>query len=378
MRVLCVIDHLGSGGAQRQMVELACGLKHRGHHVEMFVYFPQYQFLRSRVTACRIPVHEYRKGRGFSWGVVTALLAVIRHDDFDIVLSFLNTPNVYAEICKLIEPSTNLLVSERTSHHDDKSRLRAYVRRTCHRVSDHVVVNSASHERWLRKKFRWINGKVTSIYNGVDIECYASEPLLPRISTDIHLLSIGRIGPEKNTVNLLRAWELFHRTHGWVPRLSWVGRLDMSRRGRRYVQEVDAILNRCPQVKSHWRWLGERNDIPALLREHHALIHPSLYEGLPNAVCEALASARPVLVSNVCDHGKLVSDGERGFLFDPLDPQSIADAVGKLAVLPARDWVRLSRNAREYAESTLAAERMVSEYEALFSFIVGSRSTVAR
>jgi glycosyltransferase involved in cell wall biosynthesis len=53
------------------------------------------------------------------------------------------------------------------------------------------------------------------------------------------------------------------------------------------------------RISTEWRWLGEREDIREILRSHHALVHPSLYAGLPNAVCEALASGRPALVSDV-------------------------------------------------------------------------------
>jgi glycosyltransferase involved in cell wall biosynthesis len=113
-------------------------------------------------------------------------------------------------------------------------------------------------------------------------------------------------------------------------------------------------------------------DVGGLLQKHHALIHPSFYEGLPNVVCEALAVGMPVLVSDVCDHPRLVADGERGFLFDPNAPASIAAAISKLVNLAAADWRRISRNARQFAEDKLDVERMVTQYEALFERVLSS------
>ena len=55
MKVLLIIDHFGAGGAQRQMVELACGLQRRGHAVEMFVYFPRYDFFARALTNSASP-----------------------------------------------------------------------------------------------------------------------------------------------------------------------------------------------------------------------------------------------------------------------------------------------------------------------------------
>ena len=51
MKVLLVIDHFGPGGAQRQIVELACGMQRRGHEIEMFVYFPEHGFFRPLLDA---------------------------------------------------------------------------------------------------------------------------------------------------------------------------------------------------------------------------------------------------------------------------------------------------------------------------------------
>jgi hypothetical protein len=49
MKLLLFIDHLGLGGAQRQIVELACGLAQRGHSVELLTYFPQHDFFLHRI-----------------------------------------------------------------------------------------------------------------------------------------------------------------------------------------------------------------------------------------------------------------------------------------------------------------------------------------
>ena len=93
-----MIDHFGSGGAQRQIVELACGLKSRGHQVEVFAYFPGHGFFRPRLDEQDIVVHEYEKGPGFSLAVVRKLAALIAERGFEIVVSYLSSPNIYAEL----------------------------------------------------------------------------------------------------------------------------------------------------------------------------------------------------------------------------------------------------------------------------------------
>ena len=367
MRILLIIDHFGAGGAQRQIVELACGLRRRGHAVEMFVYFPRYDFFRARLDEQQIPVHEQDKERTGSGAVVTGLARVLRAGRFDVAVAFLSTANVYAELAHIAAPRTRLVVSERSSYHDDKSAVGSLLRRVLHLLADRVVANSETQAAWLRGR-RWLRSKVACIYNGVDLESFRTSLPQPPQPQALRLLGIGRVGPEKNVLALIRALAHFGAHYGYGPR-------DQSVAGQRYCAEVDAWLASAPQVEQHWHWLGLRRDVPELLRAHHALVHPSLYEGAPNAICEALAAARPVLASEVCDHPLLVADGARGFLFDPRAPESIVRALVRLTQLDAEGWQALGRNARAYAEAELGIERMVGRYEALCAGLLGDGAT---
>lgn len=362
MKILCVIDHFGSGGAQRQLVTLAIGLKARGHEVQIFRYHPEQDFFRAEIEQADITVHEVRKGRGFSFDVLRRLIRLLREESYDGVISFLDSPNVYAELASVLSPRTRLIVSERASHHSDENRVTAFMMRLLHGLADVVVANSRSHSAWLRR-YPWLTRRIVTIYNGYPLPLDRSSELHP--SAGLSLLVIGRIGPEKNGLMLIEALSLFHRKHGYVTRVSWVGKQDERPAGLTYRRRMDDLLEQYPEVQRQWRWLGERSDVPELLEQHYALIHPSLYEGLPNVVCEALVAGRPVLISNVCDHALLVAEGERGFLFDPHDPQSIADAIERLATLSREKWLQLCANARRYAEESLGVDRMVRDYEAL-------------
>jgi glycosyltransferase involved in cell wall biosynthesis len=374
MKVLLVIDHFGPGGAQRQIVELACGMQRRGHEIEMFVYFPEHGFFRPLLDAHGITVHEYSKGRGFSFGVLSKLIALLRHRRFDVVVSYLSSANVYAELAVAIAGGSKLVVSERTSHHDDKAPLADFSRRAMHAVADKVVANSRTHCDWLKGKW-WLRKKATFIYNGVDLQRFSPTADAVKAADPagaLRLVGIGRIGPEKNILNLIAALALMHAATGDAPQVSWVGPQDESGHGRSYRKRIDGALDGLPEIRRRWHWLGVRADIPEILLRHEALIIPSLYEGLPNVVCEALASGVPVLASAVCDHPLLVADGSRGFLFEPESPKSIAAAIAKFAALSADERRAISRNAREYAEATLGVEKMVCSYECLFGQLLGT------
>ena len=354
------------------MVELACGLKELGHHVEFFIYFPEHDFFAERVRAAGIMIHQFRKGRGFSFVVIWKLIALMRGHDFDLVLAYLNNPNIYAELARLVASRPMLVVSERCSHHDDRSPVASSFRRALHQLADSLVSNSQTHATWLRTKWR-LSRKVTAIYNGFDLESFRPERRSFSPQQEIRLLAVGRICPQKNLITLIEGLRVFHVRNGYAPSVSWVGKPDVGADGKRYGDMVLNTLDRYPEIKKRWHWLGEQRDIASILNEYYALIHPSHYEGLPNAVCEALATGMPVLVSDVCDHSLLVEDGKRGFLFNPESPESIATALQKLVELSPNEWAAFSAEARMFAVDHLGVDRMVRAYENLFSGLVNRR-----
>jgi glycosyltransferase involved in cell wall biosynthesis len=345
--------------------------------VELFSYYPQHDFFLQRVMQEGIAVHSYRKGKGFSLGVVGAIVSLLRHRNFDVVVSFLNNPNIYTELASLGSQKSRIVVCERSSHHDDHSLLAAYGRRLLHALADHVVTNSETQAAWLRKK-RWLRDKVSCIYNGFDLQALAPVRRAAPKRSNLRLLVVGRVCAGKNPLNLIAALRYFYTKHGYVPELSWAGKQDMSDSGQLNVAQVDELLLVLPEIAVRWHWLGEQLDMPLLLRQHDALIHPSFYEGLPNAACEALAAGLPVLISDVCDHSQLVAEGERGFLFNPNDPQSIAASIEKVTELDAAGWLALSRNARSYAETHLGVAKMLDSYERLFINLTAQRAGVTK
>lgn len=366
MKILCVIDHFGSGGAQRQMVELACGLITLKHEIEIFSYYPRYDFFRSRLDDAGITIHQCNSDIPKPIDIIQRLSSLQSINSYDIVLSYLNNPNLYSELVKLLGAKYLLVVSERASHYSDVSKIDSFVRRNAHRIADHVVTNSFTQAEWLNNNFPFLSHKISTIYNGINISDFKVAALTPKHKKDLKLLAIGRVDVGKNGLNLLKALKLFNKKFGWIPSVSWAGRRDVTEKGSKYADNLEYEIKKSSEVKERWNWLGERNDVAELLRSHHALVHPSLYEGLPNAICEALAAGRPVLASNVCDHSYLVEEGVWGFLFDPLRPESICDAIEKLSLSSKMEWENMHDKAVFYAQTQLSVPKLVVEYENLF------------
>ena len=360
-RIVCLIDSLGSGGAQKQLVELAVGLKGRGYEVEFAVYHSEHDFYLGRLKSEGIQVHYLKKEASWKAAFVLSLRSFLRNQNFDVAIGFLDGPSFYLEVCRLLKSRCRIIISERSSYMNDRDPIGGRLRRNMHRMADAVIVNSYHHEAWLQNHHPWLKSKLSVVYNGV-ADCYFSGlDVVSNPGRSLRLISIGRAGSEKNVINIIRALGVFLERNGWVPSLSWVGRRPKeSEKEQKYLSEVDILLSQAPEIRDKWNWVGESSQVSSLLRDHHCLIHASFYEGLPNVICEALAAGRPVLASAVCDHPRLIGGGKRGFVFDPNDPLSIALALERLLALQDQAWLRMSEGARSYAASELAMDRMIN------------------
>lgn len=370
MKILCVIDHLGSGGAQRQLVALSRELRSRGHEVAVFIYFPEFTFFRDALDKAGIAVHSASKPHVGPGGVLQALRRLIASERPHALVSFLGTPNVYSVLATIgTATRPRVLVSERSSHLAERglrSRIRGLAQRLLYVAAHGVVANSSSQAEWLRRWHFWLRRKVHHVPNGLPSEAYSHTPLPPP-GQALRLIAIGRVGAEKNVLGLVRALHHLATQGTPLPHVAWVGPDDASPAGRAYRAEVEAVCRAHPAVAAHWRWLGRRRDIQALLAEHDALIHPAFYEGYPNVVCEAFAAARPALLSAVCDHPDLAADGERGLLFDPCDERSIGKAIIEFGRLPIERRQTMADDAFEFAQRELAVQKLAERYEALLA-----------
>lgn len=376
LRCLFVIDSLGSGGAQRQMVTLAKGLKQRGHDIEFFLYHPRHKHFAADLDAALITVHECQKHFRFSPRPMLALRKLIHGSRFDALVAFLPTPSLYAELAGIGIDAPPLAVSERSAFGRATVPPVIRLRQVFHRLAAAVVVNSHHQRQRMEKEFPWMRTKLITIWNGVDLERFAPFMDGSRIAiTGRSLLAIGNVRPSKNLLGLAAAVVEYYRAGGQGLRITWVGKVLPTKESAREKTRVDSMLSEA-RLTNVWDWAGERSDISRLMSEHAAVIHPSLLEGLPNVVCEALACGRPVLASNIGDHPRLIQDELTGFLFDGNRPKEIAASIARFFSLPDERICRMASNARRFAVEQLSAARCCTQYESLLTALVLRRSAI--
>ena len=94
------------------------------------------------------------------------------------------------------------------------------------------------------------------------------------------------------------------------------------------------------------------SDVVSVYRNSDIFILPSIYEGFPNVLCEAMSCGLPVLASNVCDNPNIVADGENGLLFNPLSIDDMAEAISSMLTLPRQKLEEMGKKSRRIASWT--------------------------
>jgi glycosyltransferase involved in cell wall biosynthesis len=117
---------------------------------------------------------------------------------------------------------------------------------------------------------------------------------------------------------------------------------------------------------------GTRRDVPEILALLDVFVLPSLWEGLPIALLEAMAAGLPVVATRVGGVPEVVVDGETGLLVPPRDPDALSEAI--LTLLQDPDLrQKMGQAGQERVREYFSVERMVEETEALYERLLAEK-----
>lgn len=174
------------------------------------------------------------------------------------------------------------------------------------------------------------------------------------------VLAAARLDPQKGQQYLLEA-----ATH--VPDALFV--LAGDGPDRRVLEAQARALGVADRVV----FLGQRHDIPALLASCDLFVLPSLFEGLPLGVLEAMAAGVPIVASDVGGVGEAVTNNTSGLLVPPCDPAALADAVTTLLHDQALAQ-RLAIAARMRVRTEFEVDTMVRRVTGIYDEVLGAQN----
>lgn len=340
LSVLFVIDGLWSGGTERSLAELLPAL--RGAGVDCAV-----ACLREREEG----VEEEVRGHGFAVHVLggdgvlaqaRSLRRLVKRLRPDIVHSSLFNGDMVSRIglvglnVVLVNSLVNntygpARLADPTLNSKRVRALQAVDAVTARLLVDHFHAVSESSKRDAVRDLRLPPARITVARRGRDARRLGAPTPARRTATRralglpdsaVVLISVGRQDNQKGQVYLLRA------AHTLIPMHSQVQVLLVGRPG----SASDSLADHTKQLglANHVRFLGHRDDVPDLLAAADVFTFPSLWEGYPGAVLEAMALGLPVVASDIAPVREIVASGVTGLLFPPGEPDALAAALSTL------------------------------------------------
>jgi glycosyltransferase involved in cell wall biosynthesis len=363
MKAVFIIDSLRRHGAQRFLVHLLRGLVGLGYDVSVIVLNAQcaseirlaIESLGARTVVIGKPALLLG---GFGLIRLVSQLKKIRPD---VVMTLLDFADTMGRPAARVARSGKIVTALRVRNLA-KPWWRRWVDRRTVGWADAVVLNSRHLVEYAVAQEGVRPDQITIIANGVEDLKAQSSHMRERyrarleLGPEVALVgAVGRLEPQKNIGLLLRCCAALKSQRQW--KLVIVGDGSQRRELMRLAENL--------QLQQRVTWAGECDDVPGWLAAMDLFVHTSDFEGMPNAVMEAMAMGLPVVASDVDGTRELVRHGETGYLVAAGDRDGFTERVAELLENPhtARAF---GTAAHADVLTRFAVKRMVFEYDRFF------------
>jgi L-malate glycosyltransferase len=305
-KLVIVLQDLEFGGTQRYAVNLL-------QHLDRSLFDPELWVLRGGMDMVPLaeqtgtPVRWFSKN---SWVTPFALYrffcALLRNKP-TFLYSLTVVPNIWARIFGALLGVPVIISSYRNLFANQYERL-------LWPLSTHIICNAEAIREKLMEKHGVQEGRISVVPNGVDTDFFI--PDSTQAFTSPIILYAGRLVKQKDPLTLLEAFHLIHQV---IPdaRLLIVGN------GSLRVQ-LDQFIKR-HSLEKHVSLISGTADIRKYMQQARIFLLPSLYEGSPNILIEAMACGLPVVATRTSGIPELVDHEENGYLVSPGDAKKMAE-----------------------------------------------------
>lgn len=358
--IALLLESDGPGGAERMLLHLAAALRARGHNVfpvgpgkgcgwladqfRRYGFTPQFFHLRAALD----PI------------CVAELAYLLKRNKIDIVHSHEFTMAVYGSAAAQLTRLPHVITMHGGDYFSRAMRRRKLLRWACLRSQAVVSVSNASRSV-LSEALGLPESSVTVVHNGITF--IPGDPIAVRKeikSTPYEsiIVSIGNLYPVKGHSVLLKALAELNTLD---PDFKW--RLLIVGRGMEEAKLREIAADNHMSDRVHL--LGYRNDIDNILAAANVTVLPSLSEGLPVALLEAMFAGKPIIASNTGGIPEVVKHELNAILVPPGDSTALAKELQTM-LKNSEMRLRLGNAAQKRAKESFSIDHMVNAYESVY------------
>jgi len=304
------------------------------------------------------------------------LFRIVKSCKVDIIHSHGKGAGIYSRIIGFFSRVPVVHTSHGIHYNYGPIKKRAYllIERLLSSFTKQIICVSKSERRLGLEISIFSEDKSVVISNGIDLEkfkggcidCLNKRRELGLSGEHIPIGTIGRFNVQKGYEYLIRAIPIVTSKYPNVKFLIVGGVPKGDEKVRVQIESLIEMLN----VNRHVIITGPREDIAEIMKCFEIYVQPSLWEGLPITLLEAMACCKPVVATDVIGNRDVVFNGVTGLLAIPKDPEDLAR---KIIDLIQDDKLRkqIGYNARKMVESFFSIQKMIAETESLYESIKG-------
>lgn len=354
--ILHMIETSGPGGAENMMIRLIDNLDKEKFH--SIVCLLKDGWLNKTLQRQGVETVIIPQTRSFDYTWIKSALKCLADKKIDLMHSHEFAMNTYSSMLSVIKGIPCVSTVHGKNYYWEKfQRKLAY--RFVSRVSSMVPV-SDDIRNFLVSKVGIHKKRLTVIPNGIDFNLYQNNEekrfsfrKTLGISQDATLIgAVGNLYPVKGHTYLIQALAKIKQTHANI-------QLVIAGRGN----ELSSLQDDAKQyeVIDNVHFLGFREDIPEILNAIDMFVMPSLSEGMPLSILEAMAAERPVIASRVGGIPEVIVDSQTGYLSEAKSPVDLASKISKC--IDDKDATsRIIKKAKEKVIMDFSMQAMMNGY----------------
>lgn len=367
IKVMFIINRLGVGGAEQQLLELVRGIDKDRFEPLVISLYPGGALAPEIRATPGVELMCLGRRSKYDFSILYYVSRILRYWQIQIIQPFLTPASFFGILPCLTNQNIIKIITERCGVRANPnlgSSLYRSAEDFFSRFADWIIPNSKSGEEYVIK--RGINpGKVKVIYNGINLQRLVPDlGEVIKIRQQLKLPNGGKIvgitaslTPAKDHVTFLRAVRLVSQM---MPETRFAILGDGPLR-----PELEAMAKELG-IENVVTFFGSRRNIGSYISAYDIACLTSFdHEGCSNATLEAMALGKPVAVTNIGGNKEVVQHDKTGLLVPPKDPDALADAIINYLQHPA--WAKeIGQRARQKVHSQFSVERMVLDYQDLY------------
>ncbi|MCK4262308.1 glycosyltransferase [bacterium] len=347
------------GGTEKNIIALVTHLDKDRYESKVVALMPGGELI-NKLRGYGIRAECLGMRNKFDLGAIFKLYRLIKNSKINILHTYLFHANILGRIVGRLVGVPVIISSIRVM---ERRRYHLWIDWLTNRMVDVETCVCEAVRNFTIEKGKIRADKLVTIPNAIDVQQYELNMDIEQkkmelgIELNYPILGVaGRLHKQKGHIYLLKAMLRIMREY---PRAVLLVMGDGPLRTKLTIVCYKSLIN------NQLKFLGLRQDIKEIMALLDVFILPSLWEGMPNVLLEAMALGKPIVATRVGGVEELIEDGVSGALVPPADEEALAGAV--IHILARPDKGRgLGKVARKEAERRFPVEDMVGETEKLY------------